>query len=188
MISRVTCFLAALSVILTHSTVLSMEGQPTSVGFQTEAASNSLVAEQNCDAIYQLNMQVQSIREFFRESLQQLKTQQDIVKTSLQAVELRTQEEVQSIREILNASFQQIRNQQDSFMKSLQAIDRRSQEQDVYIKQQVQSIHDVLNETHQQMKHHQDTVVTSLQALGRRSQEQAVYITQSQSILEVLNT
>ena len=144
--------LRAFAVILTLSTIVSVNGQCTIVeGSENEDQSMNIVAEirnQNVQSFGQLNRQVQSIQGLL-----------ETVITSLQAGNRRSQEHdidskrLQSIHKLLNESFKTMRSQHDTVMRSqhdaiirsLQAVDQRLQEHDLLIKNQIQNSRIIAN-------------------------------------------
>src|SRR6218665_2008280 len=161
--SRVAYFMVAIVILLTHNTLLRVKGQPTVQGSENEDSSIAIVAgfQQLFGATCQRqNEQVQQMHELHNASFQEMRRQLDAIMTSLQAVDLRSQEQMQDMRN-LTVSFQQMKDQQDSLVTSLQEIDRRSREQMQDMKN--------LNVSFQQMKDQLDSVVTSIEVSDRCS-------------------
>ena len=75
MSSRVAYYFAAFAVLLMLTMIFPIKGQCTVQGCENADSSNSIVGELNVEAIRQLNVQVQSMRELLTESFQQMKSQ-----------------------------------------------------------------------------------------------------------------
>jgi len=124
--SRVAYFMVAIVILLTHNTLLRVKGQPTVQGSENEDSSIGIVAgfQQLFGATCQRqNEQVQQMHELHNASFQEMRRQLDAIMTSLQAVDLRSQEQMQDMRN-LNVSFQQMKDQLDSVVTSIEVSDR----------------------------------------------------------------
>src|SRR6218665_535299 len=171
MSSSTVYYFATFAVLVWYETIFQVIGQCTIKGCENGDPMFNTIADieqLNFEAFRQLSEHVQSIRQIFSESINEMK--------NLQAFERCHEKndvyvrQVQSILELLDASSQEL--------KTLQTVERLPQEQDIYLRQ-VQNIGELLNASLHELR--------SLQTIDRRSLENDIYLKQVQNIHQLLN-